>query len=340
MDKRTVIGMITAAVLGILPVTAAFYLSDRAGERVKLQRFQQRFAIMGTVASFSLYCPDESAFKKALEAGKREFEAVVQLANLRDENSELSRLNNLAFDAPFVCSDAMWFLLTRAQKAYWESDGGFDITVKPLMDLWGFYRKRQQLPRADEIAAAKAKVGFDKLKLDPQKRTVQFTVPGMALDLGGIAKGYALDRAAQAVVASGIDCGVLDLGGNLKLLPQTPPGKNCYTVGIKNPSKPEELLAQTLKLPGDHAVSTSGAYERFVIIENRRYGHIIDPRSGSPAPPNAVTVTTRSALDSDIFSTSAYLGGEKCADKLSKSHPGTEFYFTRSTTLSNTSRYL
>ena len=340
MDKRTVTGIIIAAVLGIFPVTAAFYLQNGTVETVKSQRFQQQFAIRGTAASFTLYCPDEAAFKKALEAGKREFEAVVKLANLRDETSELSRLNKSAYDVPFPCSDAMWFILTRAEKAYIESDGGFDITVKPLMDLWGFYRKRRQLPTAEEISAAKAKAGFDKLKLDHNRRTVQFTVKGMALDLGGIAKGYALDRAAQAVVASGIDCGIIDLGGNLKLLPQTPPGKDFYTIGIKNPAQPDELLAQTIQLPGNHAVSTSGAYERFVIIENRRYGHIIDPRTGFPAVPNAVTVTTKSALDSDIFSTTAYLGGKKSADKLSRSYPGTEFYFTESTTRSNTSRYL
>ena len=340
MDKRTFTGIVIAAVLGLFPVTAALYLPDKAGETVKPQRFRQQFAIMGTVASFTLYCQNEAAFKKALELGRHEFEAVVKLANLRDETSELSRLNKLAYDAPFPCSEAMWFLLTRAEKAYLDSDRSFDITVKPLMDLWGFYRKRQMMPSAAEINSAKNKVGFDKLKLDSVRRTVQFTVRGMALDLGGIAKGYALDRAAQAIRDSGINCGILDLGGNLKLLEQTPPGKNFYTIGIKNPENPEELLAQTLKLPGNSAVSTSGAYERFVIIENRRYGHIIDPRTGIPAPPNAVTVTTRSALDSDIFSTSAYLGGKKIADKLSRSYPGTEFYFTESTTRSSTSRYL
>lgn len=345
MDKRTITGILTAAVLGILPVTAVFYFSpgknDISGqEQNAVSRFSQHFPIMGTVASFTLYCPDEAAFKKALDAGKREFEAVVKLADLRDENSELSRLNKSACDVPFPCSDAMWFLLSRAEKAYLDSDGSFDITVKPLMELWGFYRKRRQLPGESEISAAKASVGFDKLQLDHQKRTVRFTVPGMALDLGGIAKGYALDRAARAVIAAGIDCGILDLGGNLKLLPELPPGKKFYTIGIKNPTAPDEILPETIKLPGDTAVSTSGAYERFVIIENRRFGHIIDPRTGFPAQPNAVTVTTRTALDSDIFSTTAYIGGRKSAEKLSSQYPGTEFYFTESTTLSKTSRYL
>ena len=340
MDKRTFAGIVIAAVLGLFPVTAVFHLPGKADETVKLQRFRQQFAIMGTVASFTLYCPDEAVFKRALELGKKEFEAVVHLADLYNKNSELCRLNSQAYHQPFKCSEMMWQLLTRAEKAYLESDRCFDITVKPLMDLWGFYRKRRIMPSPDELNTAKAKTGFDKLKLDHTGQTVQFTVRGMALDLGGIAKGYALDRAAQAITASGINCGILDLGGNLKLLEQPPPGKKFYTVGIKNPQKTEELLAQTLELPGNSAVSTSGAYERFVIIENRRYGHIIDPRTGIPAPPNAVTVTTRSALDSDIFSTSAYLGGKKIADKLSRSYPGTEFYFTESTTRSSTSRYL
>jgi thiamine biosynthesis lipoprotein len=169
---------------------------------------------------------------------------------------------------------------------------------------------------------------------------VSFTVKGMALDLGGIAKGYALDRAFEAIRACGVTGGVLDLGGNLKLLPSPPPGKKFYTVGIKNPADPSSLLQNKLQLLGDCAVSTSGDYERFVIIDNRRYGHIIDPRTGFPAPANAVTVTTTSAMDADIFSTTAYINGKKSVDNLSKSYPGTKFYFTESTTVSNTSRYL
>jgi thiamine biosynthesis lipoprotein len=223
----------------------------------------------------------------------------------------------------------MWFILTRAEKAFFESDGGFDITVKPLMDLWGFYRKRRQIPTAEEITAVKAKVGFDKLKLDHNRRTVQFTVKGMALDLGGIAKGYALDRAAQAVVASGIDCGIIDLGGNLKLLQRTPPGKDFYTIGIKNPAQPDELLAQTIKLSGNQAVSTSGAYERFVIIENRRYGHIISPKTGSPTTASAVSVIAGTAVDADIYSTSCSLGGEAVAAGIKQEKPETEIIFTR-----------
>lgn len=337
MDKRTITGIIIAAVLGIFPAAAVFYcvtISQKAANTqttpAPLHAFRQQFQIMGTVAAFTLYCPDEETFKTAAAAGIKEFEKVSLLANLYDKTSELSCLNASAYSKQFICSEAMWQLLTRAERAFHDSSGGFDITVKPLMDLWGFYRKRQTLPSAREIASAKNKVGFPLLKLDHKSRTVQFSVPGMALDLGGIAKGYALDRAFEAVIACGVTRGVLDLGGNLKLLPDPPPGKKFYTVGIKNPDDTSKILHTKLELPGDSAVSTSGDYERFVIIGNRRCGHIIDPRTGSPAPANAVTVSTKSAMDADIFSTTAYLEGSKGAEKLKERYPGTEFYFTYS----------
>ena len=337
MDKRTVTGIIIAAVLGIFPAAAFFYcvaMSQKPANAqtapVPLHAYRQQFQIMGTAAAFTLYCPDEETFKTAAAAGIKEFEKVSLLANLYNKTSELSRLNASAYSRQFTCSEAMWQLLTRAERAFHESSGGFDITVKPLMDLWGFYRKRESVPSASDIISAKAKVGFTLLKLDRKCRTVQFSVPGMALDLGGIAKGYALDRAFEAVIACGVTCGVLDLGGNLKLLPDPPPGKKFYTVGIKNPADTSALLQTKLQLTGNSAVSTSGDYERFVVIGSRRYGHIIDPRSGSPAPQNAVTVTTVSAMDADIFSTTAYLEGSKGAEKLKERYPGTEFYFTYS----------
>ena len=324
MHKRTVAGLIIAALLGIIPAAAFFYFSNRS----TVSGYRQQFRTMGTIANFTLYTANQETFTEACRLGKAEFQKVMKLANLRDPESELSKLNSQAARSPFHCSHEMWELLMRAETAWQESSGNFDITVKPLMVLWGFYRKRHKLPTDAEIKAAMKSTGFDKLQFDREKRTVKFTVPGMELDLGGIAKGYALDRAAEKIIASGINCGVLDLGGNLKLLPLPPPGKKFYSVGIRNPGNPAELLKTTLKLPGNSAVSTSGDYERFVTIENRRFGHIINPHSGLPEARTAVTVTTQSALDADIFSTSAYLGGEQCANILKRRYPGSKFYFT------------
>ena len=319
MDKRTVAGSIIAVALGIFPAAAIF--AYRSHSTAKLHGFRQQFLTMGTVANFTLYTTDRESFLAACRLGKAEFDKVTELANLRDPESELSRLNAAAAAAPFCCSESMWLLLMRAEKAYQESGGCFDITVKPLMDLWGFYRKQNRIPTGGEITRTKESTGFSKLKFDRERHTVQFTVPGMALDLGGIAKGYAVDRAAAAIEKYGIKRGVIDLGGNLKLLPLPPPGKNFYNIGIRDPAKRGEVLPDTLQLSGNSAVATSGDYERFVTYDSVRYGHIINPHTGKPDANPAVTVTTASALDADIFSTSIYLGKTPVAEKLRQLYP-------------------
>ena len=325
MDKRTLAGIIIAAVLGIIPAAAFFMLPSTPDA---LQGFRHSFATMGTIAAFTLYTTGETEFVQAVKAGKAEFSAVTALANLYDPESELSRLNAAAAHGDFPCSAMMWELLMHARRAWKESGGNFDITVKPLMDLWGFYRKqRRTLPTESEISSALAKVGFHKLQFDETRHTVRFTVPGMALDLGGIAKGYALDRASEAIRNCGVSCGVLDLGGNLKLLADPPPGKKFYTVGIRDPGRRGAILEFSLQLPGGSAVATSGDYERFVTINGKRFGHITDPRRGIPPANNAVTVTAASALEADILSTSCYLGGPAAAKALQQQHPGMRYFF-------------
>ena len=330
MGKRIFSGIVIAVVLFACTAAIIFFCGRQENNR-PLYGLRTTFPVMGTIASFTLYVHDEAAFVNAVNSGKEAFERTVKLANLHDAGSELSRLNATAYQEPFVCSNELWKLLMRAERAWLESDGLFDISIKPLMDLWGFYRKRKQIPSAAEVSATLSKCGFSKLVLDREKQTVKFSVPGMALDLGGIAKGYAVDRACDAVMQSGISCGVIDLGGNLKLLPSTPPGKNFYTVGVRDPAKRGAVLKDTLELPGDCAVATSGDYERFVTFAGRRYGHIINPATGSPEANAAATVVAESALDADIYSTSAYLGKEKFAAKLKSLHPEIKIYFVPAT---------
>jgi len=327
MGRRTSAGLAIAVILTLaaLSIIKALY-----GSREIIQ-WKTTFPIMGTVASFTLYTDSESLAEEAAQKALAEFQKIVSIANLYDKNSELSRLNAAAYEEDFICSPEMWELLMRSQQAYTDSNGFFDITVKPLMDLWGFYRKRGQMPPSQpEIDEALTKVGFSKLILNPRKRSVRFSVPQMALDLGGSAKGYAADRACDAITATGITSGVIDLGGNLKLLPSPPPGKNFYTVGIRKPGTEGEIIADMLmELPPGRAVATSGDYERFVVLNGKTYGHIINPQSGYPEANHAVTVVTSTAFDADVFSTSAYLGKEKTAGSLKKKYPGTTFVFAK-----------
>lgn len=312
--------------LALLLLLAAGSIALYAGK--KTMKHTASFPAMGTVASLTLYT-DEARFLKALESVREEFALVTALADFRNPESELARLNAKAAQAPFVCSGQMWELLTGARKAYTLSEGAFDISVKPLLDHWGFYRKKaKKIPPVSETEKIRQLTGLSRISFDDSRQTVFFPRKGFALDLGGIAKGYAIEKAAQRLIALGITRGVIDLGGNLRLLPEPPPGKKFYSIGIRRPSRKRGgVMPEILRLKGDRAVSSSGDYERFVILENRKFGHIIDPATGIPAPgKRAVTAVAPSGTLSDWLSTAVYLRGSKMADKLKKEVPDTQFF--------------
>ena len=281
---------------------------------------EPRFPIMGTTASFRLI-GEPAAVAAADRAARREFERISECCNLHDPRSELSLLNASAAKTPFVCSETLYAVLREARRAWVESEGAFDITAKPLMDLWGFYRKRAAEPEPSEISAALRLVGLEKVEFDDAAKTVRFTRSGMALDLGGIAKGIAVDRAFDA--ASPLVDGILiDLGGNLRM--RAPSGGRVFRIGIREPfggrgtARVEECR--------EGAFSTSGGYERFVTFGGVRHAHIIDPRTGRPGRGNlAVTVFAPGAAEADWMSTAVFLRGRELAGKLHRLHPGTRF---------------
>lgn len=322
MTRRTGFGIAAALLLLVIAAGIGIWAVRR---EARLETFRQVFPVMGTIGAFTLYGDDPAAVSEAMAAARAEFDRVQKLANLYDPESELSRLNRSAATAPFACSDELWLLLDEARQAYEFSGGAFDITSKPLMDLWGFYRKRgESLPADEEIARARELVGLDRVEFDDEAHTVRFPKPGMAFDLGGIAKGYAVDLAADAIASRGFTRGIIDLGGNLKLLPQGPPGHSFYRVGIRDPRDRNAVLPEPLELR-NAALSTSGDYERFVILGGVRYGHIMNPATGMPTQAEySVTVVAPSALLADWLSTAVFLCGEPLARQAEESFPGVE----------------
>lgn len=322
---------IIAAVILVLAVLAAVagILTRARQQRNQVpaapeppKMYRMFFGTMGTRACCTFYTADAKLADEAFQAVTREFDRVTKACNLHDPESELSRLNREAGKGFFVCSDVLWRVLVEARRAHKASSGAFDITVKPMMDLWGFYRKQSRTPSAAEIAATLERVGMDKVEWDDARHAVHFRTPGMAFDLGGVAKGYALDLAAAEVRKLGIRSGVIDLGGNLYLLPEPPPGRKFYRVGIRSP-KGKGDSKTVLELPGGCAVSTSGSYERFVVLEGKRYGHVIDPATGgAPYLDRSATAVAPTGIESDWLSSTAFLRGEKIVPQLEKEVPG------------------
>ena len=294
------------------------YVALRDGRRMHSETIM--FSTMSTFGTVSLAHQEKMTVSNALTAAHEAVREVEKTCNIFDPESELSMLNATAADEPFACSDLLWDVLTRA-RAFWKDSGGvFDVTIDPLMKLWGFHSKRETLPSADEIAEAKRLTGLDKVAFDDEKHTVKFTVPGMSINLGGIAKGYALDRAADAVRELGVKTGWIEIGGNIVALPKKS-GGGKYAAGIRNPFHKDDLLGKTAL--GDAAISTSGNYERYVVIDGKQYTHIINPATGLPVSGmDSVTVIAPTGVASDAISTSIFIAGPDAVAGWTKKFPG------------------
>lgn len=256
--------------------------------------------------------------------GAEAFEAVVALERLINywrEDSEISTVNREAAARPVVCSPTLFSLLVYCKKIWEDTHGASDITVGPLVELWGFYKKQGHLPSDAELQAALEKVGMDKVELDEKARTVRFTRPGMRLDLGGIGKGLAADRAAQVLRSRHIQSALISAGTSSVVAIGAPPGKAGWTVKIRGPYNREDAIDEVLLK--DESLSTSAGYERFLEIGGKKYCHIFDPKTGRPAEGVAsVSVIAPSGAESDALDTGFFVLGLSGARAYCETHPG------------------
>jgi thiamine biosynthesis lipoprotein len=185
--------------------------------------------------------------------------------------------------------------------------------------LWGFHGKKPHVPTDAELATVRTLVDYRNVILDAEHHTVRFARPGVELDLGGIAKGFAVEVAAGVLRRRGLS-GFIDAGGNQYLL-GTPPGKRTWNVGIKNPDVPDRVMG-VVEI-GEISVSTSADYYNFLVATGRTYGHILDPRTLAPATEAlSVTILSRDATLGDALSKAAFILGPKAGLALVDSFPG------------------
>ena len=243
-----------------------------------------------------------------------EFEAQLSIFK---ETSEISFINREAGKHPIEVERSLFDLLASAKRLYDTTAGAFDITVGPLTRCWGFLRRDGRIPAAEAIAHARSLVGSDKMLLDRETRTIRFEREGMEINLGSIGKGYALDRVVKAIrdrVANAL------LNGGASSFYAIGGGTEGWSVGLRDPRNKSRRMA-TLRLR-DCALSTSGSEEQFFEHDGKRYGHIIDPRSGWPAQSvTGVSVVARSAAISDALATAFYIGGREVAESYCAANP-------------------
>ncbi|HVC94993.1 MAG TPA: FAD:protein FMN transferase [Pirellulales bacterium] len=235
----------------------------------------------------------------------------AQMTVYRD-SSELANINRLAAQEPVRVERRLFELFERAAELHRQTRGAFDITSGPLTKVWGFFRRQGAVPGDADLAAALAKVSGDNLQLDANAGTTRFLVAGMELNLGAIGKGYALDRVAELMLAAGVG-DFLWHGGQSSILARgsRSGGEGGWLVSLRHPLRPERTLAE-IRLR-DRALGTSGSGTQFFRHRGKRYGHILDPRTGRPAEGVfSATLLAPTAAEADALATACYvLGAEQ-----------------------------
>jgi len=273
--------------------------------------------IMGTFAHIVVMAPDEATGRACIEQAFEAQKLVDQLMSYHRDDSELAEINAHAFDRPVKIHDQTLAVLQKALEISARSQGAFDVTVAPRLDLQKSAAEANTPPSTEAIQKAQAKVGWDKLVLDPKEGTIRFTVPGMRIDLGGIAKGFAIDQSIRALQGHGALGGMVDIGGDIRCFGQAPAGKQHWSIGLQDPevsaddTDPKRILL-VLKLT-DLAITTSGHYRRFTVIDGKKTSHIIDPHTGQGSDRlSSVTIMARDAMTADGLATAvSVLGPEK-----------------------------
>ena len=288
---------IVAAILGIRLLTAQKHKTGSSGTR----------EVMGTFARLVSVAPTNSINDASIEAGFSELVRIDAMMSDYKPQSPLSKVNANAFKEPIGVSDELMEILLTAKKYSAISDGAFDVTIGPVVDLWRNAKKKNAVPTKEQLAEAKAKVGYKKLILSDN--TVLFAVEGMRLDLGAIAKGYAIDKAVEAMKRAGATSGFVDVGGDIRTF-GSPPTKKHWIIGLQNPTTDAGILL-TLKM-NDMAVATSGDYRRYDEVKGKKHSHIKDPTtSQSVTRLTSVSVIAPTATIADILATTVSVIGQE-----------------------------
>lgn len=288
----------------------------------ELARYEATQVLMGMDFKLLVYAADEAAAKRATDAAFARIAELNGILSDYDPESELSRLSRSAGKDRWVeLSPELAFVLGRSKQLTAQTDGAFDVTVGPFVQLWRRARRQRELPSAPRLAEARKLVGNRLWELDATGHKAKLTQPGMRLDLGGIGAGYAADEALRVLREHGISRGMIDASGDV-VTGEPPPGQQAWRIGIAPATPGEEAVY--LELAGQ-AVAHSGDTEQFVEVGGKRYSHIVDPATGLGLTTRiGVTVIAADGISADSLATAASVLGPARGLKLIEDTAGAE----------------
>ena len=273
--------------------------------------YTEKRLLMGTVVEVI------SPYKEAAKIAFKEIERIEKVFSVYIENSAISHLNETGFlNTNFEVTS----LFLKSNKFYEATKREFDITIGPLTEIWREALEKNKLPQESDIKVAKELVGFNNVHIDEKLESIKLMKKGMRVDLGGIAKGYAVDKAVKELKRSGIDSAIINAGGDIYCIGTK--FDKPWQIGLQHPRNRNELH-DTLELK-DLAVVTSGDYERWMEIEGKKYSHIISPKTGYPVESGiiSVTVVAKDTITADAVATCVFLLGKDRGTEVFKDYSG------------------
>lgn len=290
----------------LVAVLVVFALVRNREGKYLAEPYVREKVLMDTLVTIKAYGADNVKTEEAVDRALSEIEGIDRIMNFYDPQSEISKINKGA-GRQRVISRNMLTVIPMSQRYNRKTGGAFDITIGPLMRLWSF-NVNPRVPSEKELRKALSLVDAGGIEISRRGNSVRLRKSGMELDLGGVAKGYAVDRAVAVLRKSGIRRALVTTGSTTIVMGGKPGGKP-WLIGIKNPRKDDKTIG-TLKLK-DKSISTSGDYQQYFMKAGKRYHHIIDPKTGLPARgvQSVTIVTTKSCTEADILSTAVFVMG-------------------------------
>lgn len=315
--------------LMVSTVLVASPVQAKESSSPKLHRFEDSRVSMACTYTVVVYGTDPKQLPLITTAALDEVDRIDALMSHYKPESPLSQINREAGQHPVLLEPELFRFLERCVRYSQQSDGAFDITVGPLMKAWGFFRGEGRIPWFFELWSVLRKVGYQHLRLDSTQRTVQFDRSGMELDLGGIAKGYAVDRVVELLKEQRIERAFVSSGGSTLYGLGAPPESPGWEVKVQDPLAPHDpKKSATTVLLKNQCLSVSGNYEKFFKVRGVTYSHIMDPRTGRPVENMlSVAVITQNGTDGDALDNAFYVQGVEKGKALLSLYPRLEVFF-------------
>ncbi|HAX61111.1 MAG TPA: hypothetical protein DCX95_00925 [Elusimicrobia bacterium] len=280
-----------------------------------IKEFSGTKLLMGTTVEIKVWMFEEVLAKKSISDAFDEIDRVENIFSVYKPASEISQLNK---NGSAIVSDEVIQLIKKSNYFSEISDGAFDITVLPIIELWKNSKKKEKMPFPSEIEIAKKLVGWRNILINEKNRKITFLKKGMKIDLGGIAKGYAVDCAVEVLKKNGVKTGLVNAGGDIRVF-----GSKVWKIALQNPRDKNEFLT-VLKIK-DQAVTTSGDYERYFLLDKTKISHIINPLSGYSADESiSSTIIADNAADADALATATFVLGPNAGVKLAQLYGAAE----------------